>query len=76
MATNVKNAQPGQKVYSAPNFQGTGAIVAGEALITDVIKYPLGTEYFDLTNRVLYKRLATAGVIGDWCKTVAFTVHS
>lgn len=66
----------GDKTYLGARAIGDGAIAAGDDLITDVITYPLGSEYFDNTNHIHYKRVATAGVIGDWYKSAAYTVAS
>jgi hypothetical protein len=48
------------------NYQGSGAIAAGDALVTDVAKYPKGTCYTDVAGRKRYERTAETGTIGDW----------
>lgn len=72
-AINLKPLRPSNKDRLF-DYYGTGAIVATDALVTDVKKYPVGTTYLDKTARVKYYRLAVAGVIGDWASTAALTV--
>jgi hypothetical protein len=59
-------------IKSASVF-GEGAIEATDALVTNIVKYPLGSTYFDKTNRINYFRQAVSKVIGDWCKSSAYS---
>jgi hypothetical protein len=59
-------------IKSASVF-GEGAIEATDALVTNIVKYPLGSMYFDTTNRIHYVRKAVAAAIGDWCKSSAYS---
>ena len=54
---------------------GSGAIVAADALVTDVKAFPPGTVYIDVTNNVTYQRIGKAAAIGDWYKPT-LTQHS
>jgi hypothetical protein len=72
-AINLKTLDGVYAISKAPRVIGTGAIAAGDTLISDIKKYPIGTHYSDLTNRTQYVRQAVAGVIGDWCVSGAYT---
>lgn len=73
-AVNVQVLNSGDKTYLAAKALGQGAIAAGDALITDVVTYPQGSEYYDTASRITYRRNAVAGVIGDWSASAAGTV--
>jgi hypothetical protein len=74
-----KYLNPADKQKMAQHAVGSGAIAAGDKLITDLKAWPLGSTYLDKVARVKYTRIAEtapAGAIGDWAKAVALTVHS
>lgn len=73
-ATNIKILNAGDKTFLRADAVGTGALAAGDILISNLDMFPIGSTYFDTTNRVHYIRLDDNLVIGDWCKSAAYTV--
>lgn len=59
--TNLKVTNGTYADVHAPRTYGEGAIADADELVTDTNKYPLGTEYLDITNHVLYQRVAIGG---------------
>ena len=45
---------------------GNGAPTNGDVLCTQVVKYPLGTQYIDFAGSKLLCRVAVAGVAADF----------
>lgn len=64
--TNVKQLDGLYAMAFAPRVLGEGAIENTDDLAIDVIKYPLGTQYVDITAGTLSIRTAVDGVAADY----------
>lgn len=47
-------------------LHGNGAPANGDNLALNVKDFPIGTDYNDLTNLKVYRRLAANAVAADW----------
>ena len=65
-ATNLNKLDGVYAMNKAPRLTGIGAIEVTDSLVTDIKNYPVGSEYFDITNFKLYKRVAVAAALADW----------
>jgi hypothetical protein len=62
MASNIKKVP----AYETSSYQGTGAPGSADALVTNVTKYKIGTQYTATDTGILYVRTAVLGVIADF----------
>lgn len=51
----------------------TGAGIPATTRLTDIVAYPIGSMYYDSTNKFLYIRTTTSnGTIADWLKSTVY----
>jgi hypothetical protein len=64
--SNLKTLDGVYAMAFAPRVLGEGAIENTDELAVDVIKYPLGTQYLNITAGALQIRTAVDGVAADY----------
>lgn len=64
---NVKILNGSDKTRHYTVCMGEGAIAeATDPIVTDVNKFPIGSQYTDLTGKLFYVRVAGAKAVADW----------
>lgn len=66
MVTNELFLNPGVKVFLANDSIGDGAIEATSVQVTNLQRYPVGSRYFDKTNKKEYRRISKTATLADW----------
>lgn len=74
--TNLRYLNPSEKTLICPDLEGDGAPALTDELVQDVKKFPVGTKYYDKTNRIEYRRVAANKALADFSKSAAGTLHS
>jgi hypothetical protein len=67
-ATALKVINVGDKVKQHANVIGTGAPADSDTLVSDILSYPLGSFYLNLTTGQQFRRVAVGGTTAatDW----------
>ena len=65
-ATKVIIQNSADKSFKYAHAVGEGAPAEGDAIVTDVKSFPIGSEYIDTTAKKLYIRTAAAKAAADW----------
>jgi len=64
--TNLKQLSGIYASNPAERFIGTGAPASSDEFVTDATKYPLGSQYINLTTKIMYIRTGVAGTTADF----------
>lgn len=67
--TNFAILNPADKVRHISFSSGTGAPAATDPLVTDIKTHPIGSQYTDTENKILYIRTAANKAVADWTVT-------
>ena len=65
-ATNVIIQNSADKSFHYAHAVGTGAPADTDALATDLLHFPIGSEYIDTAGKKLYVRVAATKKAADW----------
>lgn len=63
---NLSILNPADKTRMYTVAVGEGAPASGDALVKEVHKFPLGSQYTDVENKKFYVRFAVKGLVADW----------
>lgn len=65
--TNLTILNSADKSYKHAVATGNGAVAdADDPIVTNVLDFPIGSQYTDLTNKKFYIRMAAAKATADW----------
>lgn len=64
--TNLVILNPADKTRHYSVATGKGAITDTDVPATDLVTFPVGSQYTDLTNKKFYVRTASTGDADDW----------
>ena len=65
-ATNVIIQNSGDKSFHYAHAIGEGAPADTDAIVTDLLHFPVGSEYIDTTGKKMYVRVAKDKKSTDW----------